>query len=333
MAAAFRLEHEAARRKATLLGALTAEVARVAAGLGAPIVLLKFAALRALGRLPDGLRGAGDVDVLAAPDRAPALAEALGTLGFRPAGFFGEEYQLPQLRDARGRAVEIHVHVPGLRPSLGGPRSTVDALAASGLLQRIDLPGECWVPRPHVLVAHAVTHALVHHGFAPEGYPAFRLVSDLIALGAHEDSALARAALPLVADEMAPGEMEAAVALTNRLVAGDPSLFEPASASSPEGVLLRHFVAGPLDPDYTRATRLRGVLTPSGAGSRQTGLLHETWRALFLTDAQIDILYGAPRSRLGYFGWRLARPFDLLFRAARYVTAWARDRLRRQRQC
>ena len=320
-ASAFTLEHEAARRAAAFLGKVAAEVAGVAASLGVPIVLLKFAALRASGLVADGLRAAGDVDVLAPPDRARALAAALGTLGLTPAGFGAEAHQLPQLRDGGGRCVEVHVHVPEVRVSPGAPPVTLDALASRGLLRRTGLPGECSVPLPHVMTAHAVVHGLVHHGFAPDGYPALRLVGDLIALGAHEDGgALACAALTLVVDEIGPDEMEAAVALAARLARADATLFEP--GPSPEATLLRHVVAGRLDVDYGRSLRLRAV------GARRWTLARAA-HALVLTDAQIDVVYGPPRSRLGYMGRRLARPFDLVRRIVRYAAAAARVRLRR----
>ena len=48
--------------------------------------------------------------------------------------------------------------------------------------------------------------------------------------------------------------------------------------------------------------------------------------ALLPTKAQIDILFGPPRTELGYWGWRLWRPFDLVLRAARYGFAWLTDR-------
>jgi hypothetical protein len=320
-AAAFALEHEAARRAAVLLGELGAEVARASASLGVPIVLLKFAALRASGRVADGLRVAGDVDVLAPRVAAPTLAAALGTLGLTPAGFPGGAHQLPQLRDGSGRRVEVHVHVPGVRVSAQAPPATIDDLATHGLLQRTGLPGDCSVPLPHVMAAHAVAHGLAQHGFAPHAYPGLRMVGDLIALGAHEDgAALARAAFPLVATEVSADELEAAVALAARLARGDTTLFEP--GPSLEARLLRHVVAGRLDEDYARSLRLR---RPAGQG----GSLARAARALVLSDAQIDVVYGPPRYRLGYLGRRLARPFDLVRRATRYAAAAARVRLRR----
>ena len=329
-AAAFALEHAAARRQAALLAELTEDVAREAARADVPVVLLKFAALLASGRVGDGLRRASDVDVLASPGRAWTLADALGHIGFAGAGYPGDEHQLPQLRDRRGRAVEIHLHVPGVRLSPGQPPATAEELEVASLLEETEYPGECRVPRPQVLAAHAVAHALSQHGFAPFGYPLFRLVADLIALGAHADGGvLARSAAPLVADDVPRSDVEACVALSARLARADATLFDAASAGSPEGVLLRHAVAGRLDADYAASLRLRGAVASPADGRWLASLLRQAWRAIVVTDAQIGVIYGPPRSRIGYLGRRLARPFDLARRAARYAAAGARLRRRR----
>jgi hypothetical protein len=139
----------------------------------------QFAALRALGRVADGWRGPATSTCWSRPaTRAgwPRPGPA------RPArrGLPGRAHQLPQLRDAAGRAVEVPPRPVCASP--GAPPATAEALAAADLLQRADLPGECWVPRPRVLVAHAVVHALGQHGFVPGAYPALRLVTDLLAL-------------------------------------------------------------------------------------------------------------------------------------------------------
>jgi hypothetical protein len=325
-AAAFRLEYEQARRRAASLAELTAEVAAVAAALGVPLVLLKFAALRESGRVADGLRGAGDVDGLVPEDRAPALASAVGAMGLVPAGFEGEEHQLPQLRDAGGRALEIHRHVPNLRLRPGGPLATAEGLAAAGVLDRLDLPGDCSVPLPHVLAAHVVAHGLVQHGLSLGGYPPFRMPADLIALGAHEDGGgLAHAAQSLVGDEVAPGEMAAVMALSARLAHGDTTLLD--DRTSPEAALLRHFLASALDSDYRHSLRLRRLAAgTNGPG----GILRQARDAVFLTDAQVDAIYGPSRSRLHRRVRRLARPFDLAWRATKYVAATARLRWRRR---
>jgi hypothetical protein len=179
------------------------------------------------------------------------------------------------------------------------------------------------------MAAHAIGHAIAHHGFSPHTYVALRMVADLIDLGAHSDDGhLGRAAAPLVAGEVAPDEIAASLALAARLARGDLSFLEPGTGSSPEGVLLRHFVAGRLDEDYRRALGWRRIgARVHGPFSLAAGVRH----SLVLTDTQIDVIYGRPRSRLGYLGRRLARPFDLVRRAARYGAGHLRVRLKRRR--
>jgi hypothetical protein len=52
---------------------------------------------------------------------------------------------------------------------------------------------------------------------------------------------------------------------------------------------------------------------------------------VFLTRAQVDMIYGRPRTELGYLGRRLARPLDLAWRLGRYAASAIRLRLRRVR--
>jgi hypothetical protein len=250
------------------------------------------------------------------------------------AGFRDEPHQLPALHDALGRGLDLHVHVPDLRLERSPGPATFAALRGAGLLERTGLPGECFVPCPPVLTAHLVVHALTHHGFAPHAYPQFRLVGDLLDLGAAgDDGELTRAALPFVEHDVTAEEMGAAVMLARRLGKGDAFLFERSSTVSSDELLLRHLVAGVLDEDYHRALRWRGHWARGRQAESAGGALavpaREAWRALFVTDAQIDVIYGRPRSRFGYVARRLARPFDLVRRAVRLVVGSFRLRLRR----
>jgi hypothetical protein len=323
-----------AQRAAAGLGELTALLASTASRLGMPLVLLKFAALRAAGSVADGLRVAGDVDALVPPDGAERLAAAMARHGLEPAGFRDTPHHLPHMRDAQGRGLDLHVHIPDLRLSRDGPPATCADLVETGNVRHAGLPGDCYVPCPPVMVAHALVHALALHGLAPHSYPPLRVVGDLLDLGvAGDDGALARAALPFVEHELTEAEMASVVVLSRRLGDGDQDLLEGGVSTSPEGLLLRHFVAGVLDDDYSSALRLRH-LRARGARALDSGrpaseLAKVAWRAVLVTRAQIDVIYGRPRSRLGYLWRRLARPFDLAGRAARAVADSVRLRLRR----
>ena len=315
------------RRSAAAIGMrLMGEVRRVAAvaaGLGIPLVLLKFAALEAAGLLAAGSRGACDVDLLAPRERVRELWEALAAAGWQGSGLPEAEHQLPALVRPGGGAVEIHRHLPGVRPE-GEAAADHALLVRLGMLRPLlDLPGACATPPPEILAAHALVHGLGQHGYWPASYPLLKMVADLIDLDALTDRALS-----WVARDIPPAEAAAARRLAIRLAAGeDPAGWT--AAEHGEELLLRHILAGRLHPEYERALRL-GLFRPQPSErSRPVQLARAVLGAAFLTDAQIDAIYGPPRGRLGYLGRRLARPFDLLLRLGSYGARWAK--LRRAR--
>jgi hypothetical protein len=293
------------------------QVAGVAADLGMPLACLKFAALEGTGLLAAGSRGACDVDLLAPGERAGELWQALLGAGFRSSGFPEAEHQLPALTGPRGGVVEIHRHLPGVRLD-GAASATFAALDRAGLLRPLpDLPGRCAAPLPEVLAAHVLVHGLGQHGYWPSSYSLLKMVADLLDLGELPDRAAAWVARDVSADETA-----AARRLIGRLAAGE----DPAGWNGPEEELLRHILAGRLDPEYAGALRM-GLFRPQPSErSRPVQLARAVLGAVFLSDAQIDAVYGPPRGRLGYLGRRLARPFDLLRRLGSYGARWARLR-------
>lgn len=302
-----------------LMGELR-RVAEVSAALGVPLVPLKFAALEGTGFLAAGSRGACDLDLLTPGERVRELWEALAAGGWHSSGLPEAEHQLPALVRPQGGAVEIHRHLPGVRLE-GGASADHATLERLGMLRPLpDLPGRCAAPPPEVLAAHALVHGLGQHGYWPDSYPLLKMVADLIDLDALGDRALS-----WVARDVPPPEAAAARRLVRRLAAGE----DPAGWTGDEEVLLRHILAGRLDPGYEQALRL-GLFRPQPSErSRPVQLARTLLGAVFLSDAQIAAIYGKPRSRLGYLGRRLARPFDLLRRLGSYGARWAR--LRRAR--
>ncbi len=331
-------------------------VAGVAAALGVPLACLKFAALEATGVLAAGSREACDVDLLAPAERAGELWRALVAAGFRGSGLPEAEHQLPALVGPQGGVVEIHRHLPGVRLE-GAASATLAALAAAGLLLPLpDLPGRCAAPAPEVLAAHVLVHGLGQHGYWPSSYSLLKMVGDLIDLGVAEGANQGQqgqqgqqeqqglqglqgkrvvlvpgvSAVPdvpgwaaWVSRDVSPAEAAAVDRLCRRLAAGeDPAGWPPGS----EEELLRHILAGRLDPDYAAALRL-GLFRPQPSErSRPVQLARAVLGALFLSDAQIAAVYGPPRGRLGLLGRRLARPFDLLWRLGKYGARWVRLR-------
>jgi hypothetical protein len=313
--------HEAVRRWAQGLAELSARVAAKAAEAGVPVAALKFLALRLEGVAPDGLRRAGDLDLLVPAEDAKRLAGRLKETGLRELGFPPEEHALA-LADADGRGVEIHWHVPGVSSEPAGRPATFESLDRAGVL-RAHVPSGFLVPQRHVTAAHLAVHGLVQHGWGPQSYPLFRAVCDLADLGIAPAGSLVAGACRWTAGALTPEEFGALARLAARLRSGDDtSLFEP--SDEPDHLLLRHFVAGALDADYQQSLRLRSF----EAAARRGGLGRELLRAAWPTSAQLDLLYGPAVHPASRFLRRLRRPLDLAFRAVRYARATLRHRRR-----
>ncbi len=330
-AAGFARERVAAAAVSLRLMAAVGQIAAVAAPLGIPLAFLKFAALEGTGLLAAGSRGACDVDVLAPAGRVEELWQALAAAGWQGGDHPGYEHQLPALSHSERGVVEVHRLVLGVR--LGeGPSAGWEELAREGLLHPLpDLPGRCSAPVAEVQAAHVLVHGLGQHGFFPSSYSLLKMAADLVDLG---PVSLTPRALAWVARDVSPEEAAATRRLCARLAAGEDAAGWAGgdksganSGDNSEEVLLRHILAGRLDPDYDRALRL-GLFKPQPSDrGPATRLAHAVWSAVALSDAQIDAVYGPPSHRLGYLGRRLARPFDLLLRLGRYAAGWLKLRL------
>ncbi|HSS79485.1 MAG TPA: nucleotidyltransferase family protein [Thermoanaerobaculia bacterium] len=342
-AAGFARDRAAAAAVAMRLMAAAEEIAALAATatnkrqLAIPLTFLKLAGLESAGILAAGSRGACDLDVLVPAGRAEELWQALAAAGWQGAGP-SYEHQLPALAHPERGVVEVHRLIPGLR--LGGNATDASAawedLEREGLLLPLpDLPGRCSVAVPEVQAAHALVHGLGQHGFTPAAYSLLKMMADLQDLG---DGALTPRALAWVARDVPPGEAAAVRRLGARLAAGeDPAAWATGAAGDPpEATLLRHILAGRLDADYASTLRLGLFRPPPGDRGPAVRLARAVWGAIALSDAQIDGIYGSvgangrPRSRLGYFCRRLARPFDLILRLGSYGVRWLKLRLASQ---
>ncbi|HKI04885.1 MAG TPA: nucleotidyltransferase family protein [Thermoanaerobaculia bacterium] len=320
-AAGFGRDRVAAAAVGLRLMAAARRVAVRAAELGVPVAFLKFVGLEGAGILAAGSRDACDVDALVPADRAGELWRALVAAGWRGSGLPEAEHQLPALEDPEGGVVEVHRLVLGVRPE-GGSSATFEMLDRLGLLVPLaELPGRCAAPAPEVQAAHVLVHGIGQHGYWPTSYSLLKMVGDLIDLEAVTSlAAITPRALGWVARDVAAAEAEAVRRLCCRLAAGE----DPAAPwDGLEETLLRHILAGRLDPEYETALRLGLFRAQPSDRSRPVQLARTVLGAVFLTDAQIDALYGPPRGRLGYLGRRLARPFDLAVRLGRYgVKGW-----------
>ena len=310
----FQRDQTAATAQGLRLQGVVQDFAAVAAGLGIPLVLLKFAALEASGAGAVGRRSAGDVDILVPAGRADELRRALLDRGWRASGLPDAEHQLAALAHPFGGVVEIHRLIPGVRLD-GRASATVEGLESRGLLAPAPgMPGRCAVPSREIQAAHTLVHGLGQHGWWPDSYPLLKMVADLIDLDVHADADLARRASGLVARDIAASEAEAVRRLCGALVDGS----DLTAGETGEAVLLRHILAGRLDERYAASLRLGLFRTQPSDRPEPVRLARSLLAAVFLTRAQIDAIYGPPRHPLGYLVRRAAPPFDLLLRLGRY---------------
>lgn len=365
VAARFRAARRAAAARDAQLEALAVAVAQAAQAVETaevPVVLLKYGGLRGVGALPGAGRLAADLDLLVRPSDAPVLRDALLAGGWHGTGLPGWEHHLPALRHPGLGEVEIHDRLPGL--TVPGEETGGTAVGYDELSEREVLGPTAWpasgsaerpwrilrVPARPVLLAHALVHGLVQHGWAPRSYPPFRAVSDWIdlGLGAEDDADLLAAAAPWLDGALPAEEVAAARRLCALLVAGRP---EALSGDDPGAVLGRHLLAGALDPSYRRSLRLARLLPPPGTGarsdsanaantanapsgpserdrSRLSSVLRSVGRALVPPAAELAALYGPWRTRGGLLWRRLIRPADLALRLVTAAASWLHGRWR-----
>jgi hypothetical protein len=281
----------------------------VAATADAPVVLLKFAALRASGAIVPGTRHAADLDVLVSEGAAEGLAGRLERSGFTRSAVPGFEHHLPALVHPRLGMVEIHWALPGVRVDRRRFARRDDLERAGLLVPATCVPHAC-APRADVLAAHAIAHGLLQHGSAPASYPPLQMVADLFDLGLE----VTRAGARWTARDLPPKEGRAVEALLAALAAGD--LPEPGAGAR----LLERMVRGALDPRFRRGLKLAFARPLSDRPWLRARAAH--WRRVFFPSAaELRILYGPEAGPAGLAGQRARRPFDVAWRTVRSLAA------------
>lgn len=300
--------------------ALARLVGRVAGRNGIRVVALKHAALCLAGVSSPAARSAADADVLVSDIDAARLTEALAEEGIVVSDAPGYDHQHRPLIHPRGGVLELHRTVPGVRLSPREREVNLELVVERGLATPLSAGEPClFVPRLHVLLAHALAHGLFQHGLEPAAYPAFKLLADVADLSRCGGEGLLEEALALVAAEVNEDDARAAWALPSLIrERGAAGVFDrPESA---EARLLAHFVRGALEPEYGASIRLRSVLALPSDRAGLGGLLREAWRAVAINRAQARELYGAT-SPAGYALALAWRPFHLAGKLVRYALA------------
>jgi len=313
------------------LEAVARRISEMAAGAGMPAVFLKGMALLLQGSVTPGKRRSSDVDVLVPEAGARELQGLLMQAGWSALDTPEIEHQLQALEHPSGLSIEVHKLISGVRLDAGGIASArFDDLEREQLLERLEgFPGRSFIPGQDLLVAHLLVHGLAQHGRSLS-YPLLRMIADLEDLALSEEQWRGFMAGPYtwIARDVTEDLAWAAWRLARRLQAGEAGAL--LVESSDEGTLLRHIVAGALDHQYVQSLRIGSVLGALPAGNRWRKTAVTLFHAVWLTRGQVDILYGRPKSALGYAAWRAWRPFDLVVRGLRYARAWLHLRARRQ---
>jgi hypothetical protein len=306
-------------------------LAGVACELDIPAIFLKGAALQLAEHVPTGARGMTDIDLLTLNRDAPRLQQQVKEAGWTVNPGPSGEHQLQVLTHRSGLSLEIHTMVLGVRIS-GAGSASADELLTRNLAVPLPTPLQgSLVPSNSVLLAHMLVHGIAQHGLYPQSYPMSRLVADAQDLCGDRAiwDELLPTAMAWIQTDVSVEEAEAVRDLALRLGGGKAPV-AIAEGNDLPALLLRHILAGVFDKQYQDALRLRSLTRPLAAQSASRTLFRNAIRTVWLTRPQVDILYGTPRTPLGYWGWRLWRPFDLVLRAVRYGWAWAGHRLRRR---
>lgn len=303
------------------------DLARLASELSIPVIWLKGMALRLMQATLPGSRRTGDIDILVPRESGARLYETLLESGCEPSGIRAPEHHLSMLQHALGSAIEIHHEIDGIRFNSRTYAAAEECFERNLAIEAEEVPQGTFLPAESLLVAHLLTHGLSHHGQAPEAYPAFQLIADLqdLGFGQVEGKSVARESIAWVAGDVSGEEVSAVVDLLRRLSAGETSS-EIIIATSNAATVLRHWLAGSLDPDYLNSLKLGRRLEGRGDRNRPLEIVRTAWRAVWLSNNQVEILYGRPSTAIGYLGWRLWRPFDLVGRTLSSAAAWLRLR-------
>ncbi len=310
---AFMHDYAVALGQAQALARAARGVAAAAAEMEAPIVLLKRAALVALGFADDAQREAVDVDVLVSEEDLAPLQDRLVARGWRAGETAPADHQAAPLTDSSGAMIELHRFVPGLRASGSRREARLgDLERAGGLVALPDWPGRVHAPCRGVLAAHALVHGLDQHGLAPASYPMARMLADLADLAEAGFVPDWGAVAPWTGGAISREEVVAAFELVDALRRGA----EPDSSDA--AALLLHVLVAAADPSYHASLSQRALVRQlaSGLPADRSRLFVSV---VFPTRAQLDAIYGGPRGALGYALLRLWRPFDLGLRFVRHL--------------
>lgn len=321
-----RAVHEAAAR-GMVLEESCRRFLEICSDLGTSFMLMKGMALQFGEQVSQGSRWIGDVDVLIGDQESGSLHTHLLKVGWRTRDLPAEEHHLSTLTDTFGVSFDIHSRIRGVRLCGTKSASFLECSERELLIPCEFLGSGSYLPDRDLLAAHLLVHAISQHGTRPGSYPMSKAFGDLQDLGFRGGShgPFCKRSAPWIGKEVSAEELEGFFELLGLLEAAEP----PSSIADREGndaVLLRHMIASLQHEDYRLSLKISRSWDKSGDDGRLGFSRRGITSALFPTRGQIDIIYGPPKSSLGYLGRRLWRPFDLVARTWRSAIAWLRVR-------
>ena len=300
------------------------QISAVAQSEHIPIVLLKFAALYAKKKVTVASRAACDLDILVTPKDVPRLTEKLIALGFSRLNLHSPAHQPVVLKSPSSVAIELHVHLPYVRTSEGGPFADLPNLQKAELLERYQPENVVvFLPKDELLIAHLIAHGIAQHGFEPKTYPLLRMVSDLFDLGVAITDSFDSQVFPLASTDVSREEVLALVQLA--VILRESNIATGWKENDGASRMLRHFVLSALNEQYQAQVLFRRTVV----GIEDVGLIAATREflqyAFFLPDDHVRYLDNHPSRNVLLV--RLMRPFKFAHRAVkRLVVALGKGR-------
>jgi len=299
------------------------QIARVASSLDIPLIVLKGMALHYSGLIKLGSRPMCDIDVLVPIGKEETLQRSLSDSGFSESNLPSAEHQLPVLTHSSGVSVEVHRMIRGVRLSSGGSSATADeVLQAKLCVGSAALPEGCFIPTKDLLLAHLLVHGIAQHGLAVS-YPLTRIIADAQDLGFDESQLdeFMQGPFRWIQRDVLPDEVASVAELASRLK-NEVRVEELLETNSRAATMLRHIVAGMTDQAYQQSMRISALVHFLPGRNKAHTLIKIVFKTLWLSRPQVDVLYGRPRTWLGYLGWRIWRPLHLIGKTVGFGWKW-----------
>ncbi len=298
-------------------------VCRVAAEADVEIVLLKQAALEAMGMVTPAQRYATDVDLLVRPEEVTRISDYLIRLGFVREKKI-HAHGVVVVRSADGIGVELHTNIVDVR--LRGDDLVPDfsLLKERGLIRPSDDTSlRIWIPALAVLGAHLVAQGWLLFHFVPNAplhKSPIRVIVDLGLLGVHSREGLVGDIFGLIKHQVPAAEFFGLVELVGRLADGDIE-----HLSEKARTVFNHAMAALLDDDYRHSLLL---IRQRDAISREGVLgwsVRQFKRAIVPSPELVQFMINSGKARHGVEA-RLRIPWNLAMDGFRGVWSGVRRR-------